>query len=374
MPKYAKMLADGLQKKGHTVEILTASAFFHRLPSPPVIKKWMGYIDQYVLFPLILSRKTKKMDSDTLYVFADQALGPWIPYVSKQPHVVHCHDFLAQRSALGEMAENKVGVTGKIYQSLIRRGYRKASNFISISKKTQSDLHRFLDKRPNFSKVVYNGLNQDFQQGNQSRARVELTRSLGLDLGEGYILHVGGNQFYKNRKGVITIYSKWREMGKGHLPLLMVGAVPSKELLYIKENSPFSNDIYFLTSISDEMLRIIYNGASVLLFPSLEEGFGWPIAEGLASGCPVITIDKPPMNEVGGEVCFYLPEPPPVDQMENWLEKAAVTLNEVVNMPECKRKAFRQQAGQYAQRFNSLASLDSIERIYLDILKSYQLK
>ena len=48
----------------------------------------------------------------------------------------------------------------------------------------------------------------------------------------------------------------------------------------------------------DDLVKMAYVGASLFLFPSLAEGFGWPIAEAMASGCPVITTNKRPMTEV----------------------------------------------------------------------------
>ena len=60
-------------------------------------------------------------------------------------------------------------------------------------------------------------------------------------------------------------------------------------------------------AVGNEALAALYSGAELLLFPSLEEGFGWPIIEAQASGCRVVTTGKAPMTEVGGNAAFYLP-------------------------------------------------------------------
>ena len=372
MPKYAGMLIDGMKRRGHTVQVSTARAIFFNLPFPAVFKKWLGYLDQFVLFPLTLKRQFAKMPSDTIYVFSDQALGPWMPYFVNHPHVVHCHDFLAQRSAKGEIQENKVGITGRIYQSFIRRGYRKASNFISISEKTRMDLHLFLEKEPRFSRVVYNGLNQEFKFGDLQKARLDLQEEMEISLTSGYILHVGGNQFYKNRKGVIEIFSEWKSVSGSPLPLLLVGSSPTEDLRQAKNNSEFSSDIHFLTEVSDSSLQRAYHGATLLLYTSLDEGFGWPIAEAMASGCPVVAIDKAPMNEVGGKNCFYLPEPP--RERSNsfiWLKKAAEIVDHVCKLPMDEREEFVRLAGLNAKRFNSELAIEKMEKMYKEILQSY---
>jgi glycosyltransferase involved in cell wall biosynthesis len=52
---------------------------------------------------------------------------------------------------------------------------------------------------------------------------------------------------------------------------------------------------------TNELLEALYNGALALLFPSRFEGFGWPIAEAQAAGCPVICSDRAPHPEVAGD-------------------------------------------------------------------------
>ena len=56
----------------------------------------------------------------------------------------------------------------------------------------------------------------------------------------------------------------------------------------------------------DDQLRALYTGALALLFLSFEEGFGWPILEAQACGCPVITSARPPMTEVAGEAAILI--------------------------------------------------------------------
>ena len=241
MSRYAKLLSEGMKHRGHEVEIWYPAGFFFHLPFSSTIKKWFGYIDQYIIFPIQVRRRLKKCSPDTLFVFTDQALGPWIPLVADRPHIIHCHDFLAQRSALGEFAENPVSWTGRKYQAFIRRGYRKGKNFISVSEKTKQDLLYFLETTASFSEVVYNGLTQPFVAGDTEKIRKILSAKTKIDLNDGYLLHVGGNQWYKNRSGVIYIYDAWRSLNNKKLPLLFIGELPSKSLLKIYNQSPYSS-------------------------------------------------------------------------------------------------------------------------------------
>jgi glycosyltransferase involved in cell wall biosynthesis len=371
MPRYARMLADGMIRRKHEVQVWSPPALLCQLPFPAGLKKWAGYIDQYVMFSLKLRNQLKYCSSDTLFVLADQALGPWMPIIVDRPHVVHCHDFLAQRSAKGEFPENRVKITGRIYQALIRRGYRRAKHFIAISKNTQQDLFYFLKSKPLISRVVYNGLNQSFSPGDKRKNRIELEEEIDLDLSEGFILHVGGNQFYKNRKGVIKIYEAWRELSKRKIPLLMIGAVPTGELKDLSNKSPFSGDIHFLCNISDDVLMLAYKAASLLLYPSLEEGFGWPIAEAMASGCLVVTTNKAPMNEVGGDSCFYIRRHyESKESLEDWAIDGAREVEKVLHLPESDRHHWLALGFNNAKRFNTEDALDQIEQVYQRILET----
>lgn len=374
MPRYARMLEEGMKERGHKVETWTASPIFYKLPAAPFFKKWLGYIDQFVFFPLQIKLRLKSCSPGTLFVFSDHALGPWVPLVANRPHLIHCHDFLAQQSALGEITENKVGLSGKIYQAFIRKGYRKGNYFISISGKTRADLDHFLDHKPRISEVVYNGLNQNFTTGNVPEVRNRLSKQTGIHLTNGYILHVGGNQFYKNRKGVIEIYNTWRTSTTENLPLLMIGEKPTAELKQLQQNSFYTSDIHFLSQIKDSNLKLAYQGASVLLFPSLAEGFGWPIAEAMASGCLVVTTNEAPMTEVAGHAAFLISKRPnQEEQVMRWAKESAVILDQVIGLSAGNLQEQIDLGIENAKRFNTKKTLDQVEAVYKKVLESNHL-
>lgn len=369
MPRYAQMLKEGMIARGHDVAVLSPEPYFYTLPVPFMLKKWLGYIDQFLLFPTQVQRLLKKYSADTLFVFTDHALGPWIPMVAKRPHVIHCHDFLAQRSAQHEFKENRIGWTGQVYQGIIRRGYVCGRNFISVSEKTKEDLHHFLPFKPSLSTVVYNGLNQLFKPIEPICAREMLSVKYQLSLDSGYMLHVGGNQWYKNRRGVIEIYDAWRALTAIKIPLLLIGQSPSAGLCRRIKSSPYSADIHVLSSVSDEFIRIAYAGASVFLYPSIAEGFGWPIAEAMASGCPVITTNEAPMTEVAGSAGFFIPRrPSDILEAKEWAIEAARVVEKVLSFTSAEHKLVVEAGIKNARRFDMDIALNRIESIYKNIL------
>ena len=372
MKRYTNLLANGMKERGHHIEIWKPSSVFNRVAKFSYLKKWAGYIDQYLLFPMVIKYKISAATEDTLFVLTDHALGPWLPLVKNKPHVIHCHDFLAQKSALHQIPENVTSWTGIRYQEYIKSGYTKGKNFISVSHKTRQDLHQFIDANKTYSKVVYNGINRLFVPLNKTEARAKLSSVVGIDLKNGYFMHVGGNQWYKNRQGVVEIYDAFRSQSTLNLPLLLIGASPSPNLKKAVVNSTYANDIYLLSDRDDAFIQLCYSGASLFLFPSLAEGFGWPIIEAMACGCPVLTTNEAPMTEVAGSAAYYIsrrPNNPP--QVANWASTAATVASHIINLPQMVREDVISMGLKNADRFNSDQRLNEIETIYTRILENH---
>lgn len=368
MDNFTSMLALGMQHRGHRVRIWQPKPILWNLAPSGSLRKWLGYLDQYIIFPAIVRFRVRSCNKETLYVFTDQALGPWIPMVSKKKHVIHCHDFLALQSARGQTPEHITGVTGKMYQQYIRNGFRNGRNFIAVSMKTSEQLSNILPKSNIRNEVVYNGLNSRYYPIEKQLARKFIRLNAKIEVSEGYILHVGGNQWYKNRTGVIEIYNAWRSTSACALPLLLVGEPPSRDLFQQASLSDYSRDIHFISGKNDQFLHNAYCGASVLLYPSLAEGFGWPIAEAMACGCPVITTNIRPMTEVGGHAALYIDRRPQQTlALRFWAHNSAAVLNHILSAPNAYLQQITRNGLENVKRFNLDQSLNSIEKIYLEI-------
>jgi len=367
MPRFTKLLADGMTKRGHQVEIWRPKPYFHRI-NITLLKKWLGYIDQYVIFPIQIKSRLKSEDKGTLYVVTDHALGPYVPIIADKYHVIHCHDFLAQKSALGEIPYHLTSRSGKLYQKFIRNGYIKGRNFISVSEKTQSDLKRFMIDNSYRSEMVYNGVDNSYQSLSITAPRETIGSLLQKKLTDGYILHIGGNQWYKNRVGVIEIYEQWRVRYNKSLPLLLIGNRPNSLLQSKREQSIYKEDIHLMFDINDEQVKIAYSGASVFLFPSIAEGFGWPIAEAMACKTIVITTEEAPMSEVAGEAAFFIKRKPFLESEEiRWADEAAETLETVLQLDNNEREVWIAKGLTNVKRFQVDEALNKIEKIYLQV-------
>lgn len=365
---YAHSLAEAFRQRGHTVEVRRPEACVRRWLSRGSLSKWAGYIDQYLLFPRQLRAAMRRDPPSTLYVFCDQALGPWVPLAAHRPHVVHCHDLLALRSALGQIAEHRTSLTGRLYQRYIRRGFQQARHFISISQHTRDDLHRHGHVVPVTSEVVHNGLNHPYQPLPSEVVRQRL-RQAGLPAdGPRCVLHVGGGQWYKNSVGVVLLYARYVRIAvradETPLPLWMVSPPPDAALQAALARVPAAGSVCFFRGLDNSTLEALYSHAEVLLFPSLAEGFGWPIIEALACGCPVITTGAAPMTEVGGDVAVYLPRLALTDDANLWAQNGAQVLVEVLKRPPAERERRSEKGRAWASRFAADVAIEGYLSIY----------
>jgi glycosyltransferase involved in cell wall biosynthesis len=122
--------------------------------------------------------------------------------------------------------------------------------------------------------------------------------------GDEYLLHVGVDCWYKNRPGVLSITAELRKwpLFRG-VKLVLAGAPLPPDL---REKAEALGGVVEVPGPSDERLRALYTGAQALLFPSFEEGFGWPILEAQACGCAVITSERSPMMDVAGGAAILI--------------------------------------------------------------------
>ena len=369
MPRFANMLHAAYSARGIEVQKWAPRAIFRKWFRSEFIGKWAGYLDQYVMFPMWVRRQLKQVPPDTLFVFCDQALGPWVPLVADRPHVVHVHDLLALRSALGDIQENPTSPTGRIYQRFIRRGARRGRHFICISNKTHADLHEFMGVDPTVSEVVYNGLNYPYARLPAEVARETLTAA-GMPVDpRGMLFHIGGAQWYKNLPGVIALYARYAASLPQPLPLWCVSPPPKGKVLEAMRAVPTSGRVLFFQNVENRTLQAAYSAARALLFPSLEEGFGWPLIEAAACGCPVLTTNGPPMNEIAGPRTAWVPRLRQQDDLPQWATGAAAALEELLSRTETPTAEELEQSAQWARRFDPDRTIDRYLEIYRTVLE-----
>jgi glycosyltransferase involved in cell wall biosynthesis len=363
MLAFADLVTHGMRKRGHQVAELTPPFWLGGWLPQRTPWHWLGYVDQFLIFPPILWWRLRSLSPQSLIVLTDQALGPWMFVVRQHPHVVHVHDLLALEGSLGLLPEHHPGLSGRIYQRWIRHGFRHALCFLSVSAATRLALQGQLSWIPLLSEVLHNPLPSRFGPLPAEAVEAVLQRALPQLQSRRFLLHIGRN-WYKNRLGVLAIWERLANRFED-LDLVLVGDLDPAMKNWLQERPFLSHRLRVLDRASDEMIVALYNGAAGLLFPSHYEGFGWPILEALACGCSVFTTDRAPMSEVGGSAAVYLPPCPPEPELFTaWADQSAELVAENLEIDEAEAMACRQLRMAWAHTFDQQHWLDQLERHY----------
>jgi glycosyltransferase involved in cell wall biosynthesis len=116
------------------------------------------------------------------------------------------------------------------------------------------------------------------------------------------ILHVGPEADHKNVTSLIKVLYELRKTGL-NVKLIRVGN-RSKDITSIIKKYQLEKNVEYRTNVNDEELVELYNMADVFAFPSFYEGFGLPVLEAMACGCPVVTSNTPSLLNVAGEAAI----------------------------------------------------------------------
>ncbi len=174
-----------------------------------------------------------------------------------------------------------------------------------------------------------------------------------------YVLCVAGTDPSKNVKSLIAAFSNLAPEIRSQHHLVLVGDVNrNKALQLCVQEQGIAENTVFTGVVSDSQLAALYQNASVFVFPSLYEGFGLPVLEAMACGCPVITSNISSLPEVVGEAGILVN---PRD-----LEKLVEAMTKVLTdntLAETLRKQGRVQAEKFSWENTARATADLYERI-----------
>ena len=303
MQRFGSMMLEGLRAAGIAAELMKPEPLFGNCRVAGAgVAKWLGYVDKFLVFPWKL--KAKLAARPSLVHIADHSNAVYASNVRACPVVVTCHDLLAVRGGLGEATDCPASFTGRLLQRWILRGLRRATAVACVSRATLHDAKRLLggtETAPRLSLVTL-GLSYRYRKLFPEEALARLETVSGLSPQEPFVLHVGSNLRRKNRDAVLRIFGRCKPAWKGKL--VFAGDALNDELRGLAAEQGITSDIVEVVGATNEMLEALYNCATALVYPSRFEGFGWPIAEAQACGCPVICSNREPLPEVGGDAAL----------------------------------------------------------------------
>ncbi len=247
----------------------------------------------YLLYPFYLRHKIKnnKVTHITTQknAFALNFINPW-------KSVVTCHDIIPY------IFTEFSGVRRFLFDLSVK-GMQKADKIIAVSKSTKKDLINYLDFPEDKINVVYESINPDkFKPIDSAREKL---KEKGFDFGDNrIILYVGLDKPTKNIPALIKAFYKLKKV-MDDVKLIKIGGYEWKsertKILNLIKELNLEKDVLFFENVSGEILPLFYNACDIFVFPSLYEGFGLPVLEAMACGCPVIASNKASIPEVVGD-------------------------------------------------------------------------
>ncbi len=180
---------------------------------------------------------------------------------------------------------------------------RKCKHIITCSEYSKKDIIELIDVPEERITVIPWGINHSvfYVEQDKESVRRRIKNELGINCP--FFLCVSCDA---GRKRTSELINSYLLLEKPENDLVLVWANPSAEIKALIKRNP---RIHLLPIISDETLRLLYNGATAAINPTSYEGFGLPILEAMACGCPAITCPNSSLPEVGGDVAIYIEEP-----------------------------------------------------------------
>jgi glycosyltransferase involved in cell wall biosynthesis len=189
------------------------------------------------------------------------------------------------------------GPGGDAFRALRKRCVLSADAVLCISEATRNDVREIYGWDSDRLHVVH-------------LAGSDFFRPLGEEesedgrFGEGpFLLYVGSRAHYKNFDGFLRAYGRWTE--RRDVGLLAVGAPWTPAETDLLRELGLAGRVRLLTDVDDGTLCRLYNRAVAFLYPSLYEGFGIPLLEAMACGCPVVASRIATTVEVAGDFPVY---------------------------------------------------------------------
>ncbi len=189
---------------------------------------------------------------------------------------------------------------------LIKQSAIKSHKIIAVSDSTRQDLIKFWNIDPGKIKVIYSGLDERFTTCINPSAVEEYKRKKGLP--ERFILCTGDMEKRKNLIMLLRAFLIVIRDFNISVRLVIAGRPGNdyKNLLNFIERENLKKDVIFTGYVPSEELPFLFTSATVFAYPSLYEGFGFPILEAFACRTPVVASSSSSIPEVAGNGALLL--------------------------------------------------------------------
>lgn len=218
------------------------------------------------------------------------------------PVVVTIHDCIHLR--FPQYLPNRIAhVYARTFMTI---GARRARRIITVSQASKDDIRHYLGVLADRIEVIHNGLDERFLTPPHDDALARVRQRFLLNAP--FILYAGNIKPHKNVDRLIDAFAQLRRDGHQDLKLLIIGDELSQYpgLRRLVHRHHLHAHVRFFGFVPESTLAALYRLASIFVFPSLFEGFGFPPLEAMASGTPVITSNVSSLPEVVGDAAVLV--------------------------------------------------------------------
>lgn len=205
----------------------------------------------------------------------------------------------------------------KTYTEKVKKNLQWTDLILSSSESTKQDIIKYLQVDTN--KICITPLASRYHSDFLSTQNIEeLNNQVTYDFSQAYLLFVSTIEPRKNIIAIISAFNYLKQKYKIPHNLVLIGRKGwhYKPIFSAIANSPWTNQIYHLNYLSDELVALFYAKADVFVYPSHYEGFGLPVLEAMTLGTPVVTSNTSSLPEVAGDAALLINPNQPIQLAE----------------------------------------------------------
>jgi len=190
---------------------------------------------------------------------------------------------------------------------------RRADGLIAVSEATRADAVRILKLPPERIRVIHHGIAEPYFRVTPADAEAVRARH---QLAKPYLLCVGTIEPRKNIDRLLDAYQALAPSIREEFDLVIAGPPGWSNTATMARLRQPSAGIRYLGYVAEDDLPGLFAGATAFVYPSLYEGFGFPVAQAMAAGAPVITSNVSALPEIAGGAAILI-DPLSVDELRN---------------------------------------------------------
>lgn len=261
---------------------------WHRLRMPLPVELFSGKVD--------------------LFHAPDFSLPPTLPGTRR---LVMVHDLSFEK-----VSETFTPWLLRYLRQVVPRALHRADHIIANSFSTRNDYVEHYEVDESKFTVIHGGISRIFL-AHQERS----TKPIEPEQASPFVLAVGTLQPRKNYSRLIEAISRLRAKGS-ELELVIVGGPGwlEEEIFETRERLGMQEAVHMRGYVAEEDLPALYRRARIFAYPSLYEGFGFPLLEAMACGTPTLAASVSSLPEIAKDAAFYI-DPYDVESIEEGLKR-----------------------------------------------------